>query len=107
MDGNRGFVVRHEKGRNYPALVCEACGEIIKDVEMAGVVWERQDDPDGKSDTVTVLCKTNNCLSSERYKNLPWQEMRHYLLWVLANSGVNTEEKLQKAWEAAERMNRI
>jgi hypothetical protein len=38
MQGNKGFVIRHEKGRNYPALVCEECGEVIKNFAR-GEFW--------------------------------------------------------------------
>ena len=42
------------------------------------------------------------CLTAEPYSYLPWHEMKHYLLWLLQNSGVKTEGQLRKAWKSAE-----
>ncbi len=103
MPKDKGFVVRHERGRTYPAMVCETCGEIITDYRMAGVVWNR-DYKDGERSKVTVLCKTNGCLTKEPYAHFPWQEMRHFALWLLYNSGVKTEAELVKDWKEGDWM---
>jgi hypothetical protein len=103
MAGDRGFVMRNERGRNYPAMVCETCGEIIDDYLMAGVVWGK-DNKEGSRSRVTVLCKKNGCLSKEPYRGLPWQEMSHYALWLLYNSGLKTEKQVREDWERAEMM---
>jgi len=49
-------------GRQRQVVVCEECGEIITDCEMAGVVWQERDYDDGSCLKVTVLCKKKSLL---------------------------------------------
>ncbi len=100
MSKDTGFVVlRNVKGNAKPGIVCERCGEVITDIHLAGVVWVKEE---AEVEEVKVLCKTNGCLSSEPYRHAPWHEMRHYLLWLLRNSGVKNEGQLRKEWKSAE-----
>jgi hypothetical protein len=99
MSQDTGFVVlRNVKGEAKAGIVCELCEEVITDIHSAGVVWVK----DGEVEKVKVLCKTNGCLSTEPYRHAPWHEMKHYLLWLLKNSGVKNEGQLRKEWKTAE-----
>jgi len=99
---DRGFVLRHERGKNIPAMVCEKCGEIIDDYVRAGVVWARDNYRDGGRSRATVLCQKNGCLAKEPYNRLPWQPMQHFLLWLAYNSGLKTEKRLRDDWKQSE-----
>jgi len=107
MKTNSGFVVIAAQQRQNPAIVCEKCGEIIADYEMAGVVWQECNYDEGSRRRVIVLCKRNDCLNSEAYKHLPWQGFKHYALWLLYNSGMKTEQQMREAWKSAERINGV
>ena len=107
MKTDRGFVVIAKDERQTPAVVCEECGETITDYGMAGVVWPERDYDEGSRQKATVLCKNNRCLSSGSNRYLPWAEFKHYVIWLLYNSGIRTEEQLHEAWRSAERMNRL
>ncbi len=90
----RGLVIVGERGRSYPKLHCERCGEEITDINMAGVAW--QPSPvEGDSSRPVVLCKPNRCLGAPEYRfGWYWCELRHVLYWLLSNLGVKTEEEL-------------
>jgi hypothetical protein len=99
MPRDTGFVVLHnQKGNATPGIVCEHCGQIVKDIRSAGVIWVKNTEVE----KVKVLCKTNGCLTAGPYRHHPWHEMRHYLLWLLQNSGVKTERQLREEWKSAE-----
>ncbi len=89
-----GFLMLSDGGANQGVLACERCGEIITDYRMAGVVWEREDEP---RSPVTILCKTNDCLNTDQ----PWMPLGDFFVWVAINTGLNTEVKLREAWERA------
>jgi len=93
-----GFVMVRGGGRNTPRLVCERCGEVIDDAGMAGVAHTREDGPVA----VRVLCKVNHCLSSPEFRCLPWMELRHFLVYLLHNSGIKTVEQFAEAVEQAD-----
>jgi len=98
MANHNGFILLHEDGQTIPAMACETCGEIIKDYRQAGVVWNREDEPRSR---VTVLCKTNHCLSKPPYKDKPWQELRDYMVFMAHNTGLKTEADIRGTWESA------
>jgi hypothetical protein len=99
MSDSRGFTVRHDGMETIPTMVCEKCGEAITDYRMAGVVWVQEKFKNGSRSRVIVLCKTNKCLSTPPQCDLPWMEMRDYMLWMAHNVGLKTESHIREAWK--------
>jgi hypothetical protein len=102
---NNGFQISFEGGRTHPVAVCETCGEVITNYANAGVVWDEY--KEGQRAAVTVLCKSNRCLSKPPYSGRPSMEFRDFLVWIAFNSGMNSEAKIREAWKASDKINNI
>jgi hypothetical protein len=98
---NTGFQVIVKQRKSCPAFVCEECGEVIGNHDMAVVVWARGAYDEGERVLVAVVCK-NDCSGKPPYRDMPWQPMRHFLVRLGYNSGLDTEAKVRRAWESAE-----
>ena len=103
---NNGLQLIVKQGKNCPALVCEECGEVIDNHDMAVVVWPRGLYEEGERLPVTIVCK-NGCSAKPLYRDMPWQPMRHFLVMLGYNSGLDTETKVRRAWESAEHWQRM
>ncbi len=87
-----------------PRMVCDRCGFLIEDIEMAGVMYGEA--PEGRPVALRVLCKVNRCLShpEEEHARPYWQEARHFLVWLLHNTGVRTVPAFAKVKREADLM---
>jgi hypothetical protein len=105
VEGQRagGFVMTRKGRLDAPAIFCQRCGDEITDIGMAGVVYRPSAD-DGHVYPITILCKARGCLSAPEYRNarFRWHTLDSYLLWLLSNLGIDSEEKLLSAWRQAE-----
>jgi hypothetical protein len=91
------FVMSLEHGRHVPRIFCDHCGVLIQEIGMGGVVYPPGEDGDRL--LVRVLCKENRCLELDRSES--WQELSHWLIWLLQNTGVRTREAFDEQIEAA------
>lgn len=85
---------RFEKGIFYPVVVCDTCGELIKDVAKGIVVF----------DNVHALNKYSLGPWSPVFKHkgpkcdpksertYPWFELREFLYQLVGNSGLDLEK---------------
>lgn len=85
-------------------MACAGCGELITDVQMAGVVWRPGTIVEEGVSPIVVLCKTNHCLARDaRWKHWYWMPLDHFLVWVLQNSGGHPAKKLRRLVADADR----
>lgn len=97
------------EGYSCPLAYCDMCTRLIKNINHAGVVWEplRRN---GQRRRFRILCKDggtgtpgyHGCLSSPCYKHQPWMELSTYLMSLLHNLGVKTQEQMAECWERAD-----
>ena len=91
------FGVKHRRAHSYPRVACAGCGELITDVEMAGVVWRPDTMVEEGFSPITVLCKVNHCLANDpRWKHWAWEDLGIYLVWLLQNTGGHPPKKLRQ-----------
>jgi len=95
-----GFVMVRKGRLNVPLIICERCGQEITDIESAGVVY-RPSLNQGDASPITVLCKTNGCLSAPEYRDVSfsWEDLKPFLFWLLSNLGVRDAKELVSAWQ--------
>ena len=98
METKKGFILRQAQGLTLPTLVCESCGDVIKDYKMAWVMWPELL-KEGATAKPTVLCKKNGCNSKRPYDGYPSMELRDYLINLCRNTGMKTEEDFREAFE--------
>jgi len=96
---NVGFILRQVDHLTAPTIVCEGCGEIINDYQLAWVVWSKEELKDGERTKALVVCKKNRCNSKQPYRDFPSMEMRDYLINLCRNAGVKTEQQFREAFE--------
>ncbi len=65
-----GFKIKAEGGQHIPIVTCDACGTVIREYGMGGVVflWATE----GDTVPIRVLCKYNDCLANDPAE--AWQE---------------------------------
>lgn len=100
--------VLYKDGRSIPLMMCDLCGEPIRDASMAMVAYEEHDEED-QNVTFAFLHK-NECDMSykggQRRKG-GWVELRHFLVNLLHNTGLQKGEKLDRAIEGAEELSQL
>jgi hypothetical protein len=91
------FVIHVEDGRHVPRIYCGACGTLITEVGLGGVVYPLA--AEGARAPVRVLCKERGCLAADPAEC--WQELSHWLLWLLQNGGVRTLADFRRELEVS------
>lgn len=105
----KGLVLQQVKFDTAPMLVCEGCGEVIRDYGLAWVMWDAKKLKDGQTVRPVVLCKPkiNGCNSKPEYLDFASMEMRDFLINLCRNSGMKTENDVNEAFAFTEMMDRI
>jgi hypothetical protein len=93
-----GFILQMVEGDAVPTIVCESCGEPIRDCRMAWVMWDEGAEPQPE---IKVLCKTNGCISKRSYIGFASIELREYLINLCRNAGMVTDKHFHEALEFA------
>ena len=73
-----GLVVSHKRGRNYPVLICDACGKEIEYWQKAIVSWDRV--LDGTMSDVNTYHR-GECDPHKRF----WMSLDQYIPWLISN----------------------
>jgi hypothetical protein len=110
-DHPTGFILRAvPRVGTAPFVTCDACGQTIRALHDAGVVWDYDDLPC----TPRVYCKfadparkTLGCLSAPHIKHRPWMELSHYLFFLLHNLGLRTTKQITEEAKWARLANRF
>jgi hypothetical protein len=101
MEKKRGLVLQGVDGRTCPVVICESCGEVIRDYGAAWVTWP-EIPSDGQRHQPLVVCKTNHCVSKKPYVDYPSMELRDYLINLCRNLGMRSDNDFHEALEFAE-----
>lgn len=103
----QGFVLEQFKHVTAATIVCESCGERIKDSGLAWVMWNEYLQ-NGERTKPTIVCKKNKCNSKPPYGDFTQSmELRDYLIDLLRNSGTRTKAEFLEALELAEMSDQI
>lgn len=102
----RGLTLTQEGGYSCPMAYCDGCGQEIKDISKAGVLWRYPKIKNGRS-RFSILCKFRlsgalGCLSEPQHRLQPWMELSHYLMSLLYNMGVKTSKHVANLYEHAD-----
>jgi len=90
-----------KNGITAPIVTCDVCGKRIKDARMGMVKFVNPTYKDGK-----VSYKINHKVTCDNREQCDWQELSHFLVWLLSNTGLKGE-KLEEAKQRAELMEMI
>jgi hypothetical protein len=100
MDKERGFVLRQVEDITAPTLICESCGEVIRDYGLAWVMWSDLL-RNGAVAKPILLCKKNGCNSKPPYIGYASMELGDYLINLCRNAGMKSEQQFREALEFA------
>ena len=76
--------LRRKNGIISPLIICDVCGKRIKDASMGMVSFSSLEE--GKL-SFRIVHK-NTCDTNEPM----WQELKHFLVWLLHNTGMDSKE---------------
>lgn len=88
-----------EKGKYAPVITCDVCGELIKDGRLAMV---RHTDLKLGEMGKAIFCHKREC-DEEANRKFPelsksgWTELRHALVWLAHNSGIDINDAAESA----------
>jgi hypothetical protein len=97
------------QGRSAPLLVCDVCAQPIRDAGLAAAVFPRSD-VEGEIFSVLHVhkgaCHDRAEADLDGAAGAPWQELRHHLVYLLGNVGLD-DESLAEAIVSADTLGRI
>jgi len=95
MDGCENMIeLERKNGITGPIVTCDVCGKRIKDARMGMVKF------------VNPTYKIVHKVTCDDREQCDWQELSHFLIWLLSNTGLKGE-KLEEAKQRAELMEMI
>ena len=90
------IMVDQETGRSRPEIVCDNCHQVIEDIKMANLMWQRDVEPQsilgifvahkkgpGKRSCTDELEMKDS--RGDQTKSLPWMSLSDYISWLLWN----------------------
>jgi hypothetical protein len=101
MSDTKGIVLQHfADDITAPLILCESCGERVKDYKLAWVMWPSLLAP-GQTVKPIFACKTNGCNSKSPYRDFASMELGEYLINLCRNAGMKSEGEFREALELA------
>ncbi len=95
--------VLYSEGRNFPLVVCDQCGEAIKNAEL-GMVAFGETREEGKYQELAFLHKGQCDKTFKEGEKRPggWMELSHFLARLCHNAGTGGENFVKASKGAAE-----
>lgn len=90
---NRGILLQETESGTAPVIMCDSCGERIKDYGMAWVMWKEP----AKLHKPLILCKQNRCNAKPEYLDFASMELRDFLINLCRNVGMESKKDFQEA----------
>lgn len=97
-----GIVVLFKRARCCPLFLCQSCGERIRTIGSAGVVYGMLDmAEEGHQRVPVILCKKpESCLNDPSLGHPLWDELRDFLVNLARNSGTMSQAAWGRLWKA-------
>jgi hypothetical protein len=102
----RGIVLRQYDDETAPVIVCELCGEVVRDYRLAWAMWPSLL-AQGQTVKPVFLCKANQCVSKPPYRDFASMELGSYLIDLCRNMGMKSVADFREALELSEIGDRI
>jgi hypothetical protein len=108
MSDHRGIVLQQTNFVIAPMLICDGCGEVIRDYHLACVMWDDKL-KNGQTVRPKIVCKArmNGCYTKGEYLGFESMELGDFIINLCRNLGMRTKEDFCEAFDFAELIGRI